>query len=283
MDLSRIKQRLDELNSQGQKGGSGNNDSTFWKPEPGKNLIRLLPNPYNKDWPFSEFFLYYKKFGKTTISPKSFGRRDPVVEFAATLKKRGGEDFKQGCSLEPTPRTYVALLVRGKENEGPKFWNFGKTVYADLLGIINDPDYGDITDLTTGRDIVVEYTPNEDPKQSKTKILAKPNVTKAFDTAEVLEKVKAMQNPDTIYKEPSYEELQGMLETYLSGEKIEDAKETKDAPTAKDSKKPTSKEDDFDASKFTPPVGPKEDVEETKTLSEKALSEIDSMFDDIDV
>lgn len=281
MDLARIKQRLDELNAQGQKGGSGSNDSTFWKPEPGQNLIRLLPNPYNKDWPFSEFFLYYKKFGKTVISPKSFGRRDPIVEFCQTLRKsRSPEDFKQALSLEPTARTYVALLVRGKENEGPKFWNFGKTIYADLLGIINDPDYGDITDLTTGRDVVVEYTPNEDFKLAKTVIRAKPNVSKAFDSTEVLEKVKSMQNPDTIYKEPSYEELQVMLETYLSGEKID----AKDEATPTDPKTPAEKDDNFDPKKFSPAKAPKKEVEEPKTLlTDKALSEIDSMFDDIDV
>lgn len=278
MDLSKIKQRLDELNASSQKKGSNAGDSVFWKPAAGQNLIRILPNPYNKDWPFSEFFLYYGKFGKTIISPKSFGRRDPVIEFAATLKKRGGEDFKQALSLEPTARTFVALLVRGKEHEGPKFWNFGKTVFGDLLGIINDPDYGDITDLMTGRDLVIEYTPNDDPKLSKTAIRAKPNVTKAVETAEILEKIKTMQNPETIYKEPTYEELQSMFERYLAGDKIDEVK----PPVAE--KQDTA---DFDTSKYTPASGPSQPepskAESKKTLSEDILSEIDGMFDDIDV
>jgi hypothetical protein len=166
-------------------------------------------------------------------------------------------------------------LVRGKENEGPKFWNFGKTVYADLLGIMNDPDYGDITDLSTGRDIVVEYTPNDDPKQSKTVIRAKPNVTKAFESAEVLEKVKQLQNPETIYKEPTYDELKALLEKYLAGEKIE---------ATPDPKAATKKSDEFDPKKFTPAKGPKEETPAEKTdLDKNVLDQIDSMFDDIDV
>ena len=53
-------------------------------------------------------------------------------------------------------RTFVPVVVRGEETEGVKWWGFGKTVYQELLSIIADPDYGDISDSMTGRDIVVE-------------------------------------------------------------------------------------------------------------------------------
>jgi hypothetical protein len=52
-----------------------------------------------------------------------------------------------GRKIEPKMRTYVPVIIRGKEAEGVKFWGFGKTIYAELLSIISDPDYGDITDL----------------------------------------------------------------------------------------------------------------------------------------
>ena len=35
------------------------------------------------------------------------------------------------------------MVVRGEEKQGVKFWGFGKTVYQELLSIM-DPDYGDI-------------------------------------------------------------------------------------------------------------------------------------------
>ena len=54
-------------------------------------------------------------------------------------------------------RTLQSVIVRGKESEGVKFWGFGKTVYQELLGVIADPDYGDITDFfTNGRDIGID-------------------------------------------------------------------------------------------------------------------------------
>jgi len=44
-------------------------------------------------------------------------------------------------------RTFAPVIVRGEESQGVKFWGFGKTVYQELLSIIADPDYGDITEI----------------------------------------------------------------------------------------------------------------------------------------
>ena len=59
-------------------------------------------------------------------------------------------------NMEPKLRTFVPVVVRGEEGEGVRFWGFGKTVYQEILGYI-DPDYGDITDPTSGRDLTIEY------------------------------------------------------------------------------------------------------------------------------
>ena len=60
--------------------------------------------------------------------------------------------------MEPKLRTFVPVIVRGEEGEGVRFWGFGKTVYQEILGYIaKDPDYGDITDPTSGRDLTIEY------------------------------------------------------------------------------------------------------------------------------
>ena len=57
-------------------------------------------------------------------------------------------------------RTFVPVVVRGEEGEGVRFWGFGKTVYQEILGYIG-PDYGDITDPTSGRDLTIEYKSEE--------------------------------------------------------------------------------------------------------------------------
>ena len=138
LDLDAIRRKLNNLQSQ-----TGRQDN-LWKPEPGKNQIRIVPYQFNKDNPFIELYFHYDLGKKNYLSPVTFGEADPAVEFAEKLKATGNQDdWKLSRKLEPKMRTYVPILVRGKESEGVKFWGFGKTVYQELLGVIADPDYGD--------------------------------------------------------------------------------------------------------------------------------------------
>ena len=113
----------------------------------------------------------------------------------------------------------MPVIVRGEESQGVKFWGFGKTVYQELLSIIADPDYGDITDPVNGRDVVVEFISAEESGASfpKTNIRVKPNQTPISDEPSVLEKVKTSQKDITeIYQEQSYEDLTNVLNEWLN-------------------------------------------------------------------
>ena len=48
-------------------------------------------------------------------------------------------------------RTF-SVIVRGEETQGVRFWGFGKTVHQITFRNA-DPDYGDITDPVSGRDV----------------------------------------------------------------------------------------------------------------------------------
>ena len=122
LDLDAIRKRLSGLQNQ---TGKQNN---LWKPEPGKQTIRIVPYQFNKDNPFIELFFHYGLNGKTFLSPVTHGEPDPVVEFAEKLKATGNrDDWQMSRKLEPKMRTYVPVIVRGQESEGVKFWGFGKT------------------------------------------------------------------------------------------------------------------------------------------------------------
>jgi hypothetical protein len=215
MDINKIKSRLSTL-----QATSSTKDS-FWKPAPGKTQIRIVPYKFNKDNPFVELFFHYQLGNnKTFLSPASFGRPDPVEEFANKLKSTGVKDeWIQGKRLEPKMRTFAPVIVRGEEHEGVKWWGFGKTVYQELLGVIADPDYGDITDPTLGRDIVVErQTPAEAGNQyGKTTIRVKPNQVPITENKETLEKIFDSQSKlEELYTEPSYDDLKEALHTFLN-------------------------------------------------------------------
>jgi hypothetical protein len=224
MDLNAIRKRLGQLQT------TNNRTSSLWKPQPGKTQIRLVPYEFNKDNPFIELFFHYNLNNRSYLSPISFGRPDPIEEFAQKLKGSGNkEDYQLSKKLEAKMRTFAPVIVRGEESEGVRFWGFGKTVYQELLSIIADPDYGDITDAVNGRDVVVEFISAEETGASypTTKIRVKPNQTPVSDDPTILEKVKSSQKDiRDIYQELSYEELTNVLNEWLNPSEDSSSDET---------------------------------------------------------
>ena len=246
MDINAIKSRLNTLQS------TSSTANSFWKPPAGKTQIRITPYVENKDNPFVELFFHYSLVpNKTVLSPLSFGRPDPVQQFADKLKSTGDKDeWIQGKRIEPKMRTFVPVVVRGEESEGVKWWGFGKTVYQELLSIIADPDYGDISDPMTGRDIVVErQTAAEAGNQyGKTTIRVKPNQTALVEDMDMSKKLLTVQpNIVELYTEPDFDTLKGHLSTFLNpdGGTEETATEKKE-PEMVASQASSNVEDDFD-------------------------------------
>jgi hypothetical protein len=214
LDLSAIKAKLNQLNKQDDK------KQTLWKPEAGKTRVRIVPYVHRKENPFLELYFHYDIAKKSMLSPISMGNADPIVEFAEKLKKTGDKDeWLMGRKIEPKMRTYVPVIIRGKESEGVKFWGFGKQIYTEILSIISDPDYGDITDLMNGRDIDVEFMPAEAPGAfPKTAIRVKPNTQPATDDKSIAEKIMNQPQITDIFPEPSYEELEKALAEWMNPE-----------------------------------------------------------------
>ena len=246
MDINAIKSRLNQLQS------STSTANSFWKPPAGKTQIRITPYVENKDNPFVELFFHYSLVpNKTVLSPLSFGRPDPVQQFADKLKSTGDKDeWIQGKRIEPKMRTFVPVIVRGEESEGVKWWGFGKTVYQELLSIIADPDYGDISDAMTGRDIVVErQTAAEAGNQyGKTTIRVKPNQTALVEDMDMSKKLLTVQpNIVELYTEPDFETLKGHLSTFLNPDGgTEESTPEKKEPEMVASQASSNVEDDFD-------------------------------------
>ena len=247
MDLNAIKNRLNQLQT------SNNRTSNLWKPSPGTQVLRIVPYKFNKDNPFIELYFHYDLGGKNYLSPISFGRPDPIEEFAQKLKSTGSkDDYRLGRKIEAKMRTYAPVVVRGEENQGVKFWGFGKTVYQELLSIIADPDYGDITDSVSGRDVAVEFKTAEETGKSfpSTSIRVKPNQTPITEDASALETItESQKNITDIYQERSYDELTQALNDYLNGDSSSEVSTKKEevvktAPASSFDKKETS--DAFD-------------------------------------
>ncbi len=214
LDLSKIKNRLNSLTNTNQKS------NLIWKPNPGKQVVRIVPYKYAPENPFIELKFHYNINNKTYLSPDSFNRPDPIVEWSNRMKKTGNkEEWQLGRKMEPKMRTYVPVIVRGEEDQGVRFWGFGKNVYQELLSIISDADYGDITDPVNGRDIVVEFRTAEESGKSfpETTIRVKPNTSVAIDPSKK-DLLGKQTNILDLFPELSYDQLKAVMDAWLNPE-----------------------------------------------------------------
>lgn len=269
MNIDKIRAKLNTLST------VNSNRNLQWKPT-GKHVIRILPNVNNPETPFSELFFHYGfgKDKKNYLSPITNGRDDPIVNYATQLKKSGDkQEYKIGKSLEPKMRVYAAILVRGEESEGPKYWGFGKTVYQELLSIIADPEYGDISDLKNGFDITVEFIPKTETGKDfpDTAVRAKRTPSPAFDPSnkDLMSKIKSMKTLGELYPEPTYDDLYKVLENFLKPSS--DVSSTINYNDGDDDNEETSnmKEE---------VVVEKKPVHHAKINKDTALEEFDSLF-----
>lgn len=216
LDSNALKARLAQLKT-------STTSSNLWKPKPGKKYkIRIVPYKFDRDNPFRELYFHYGIGKRSYLSPVTFGKADPIVEFAETLRLSGDKnDFALARKLEPKLRTYVPIIVRGEEDQGVKFWGFGKLVYQRLLTLMTDNDLaGDLSDPIKGSDIIVEYIDPKDSKKSfaTTEIEVVRNSSPLTTDKDQLKYfIESQKDIFEIYKELTYDELKVVLESYMNG------------------------------------------------------------------
>jgi len=226
IDLAKMKAKRDALENRGGK-------SAFWRPEDGETVIRILPTSDGD--PFKEFWFHYN-LGKNPgfLSPKkNFGEEDPLNDFIRQLYNDGSdESVKMAKNLSARQRFFSPVIVRGQEEEGVRLWGYGKTAYKELLNLVLNPEYGDITDVNEGTDLVINYGKPAGAQFPQTAITPR---RRSSALAETEDDISGML--DSI---PSYEEvfesarktpteIQQMLDEFLLGE--EDAEEVSSETT----------------------------------------------------
>lgn len=213
----------------------------LWKPKEGKQMVRLVPYKFNPEVPFIELKFYYKLGGNNYLAPCTFGKPDPILETIEALRSSGSNEEKEiAAKLAPVTRTYAPVIIRGEEDQGVKFWGFGALVYKQLLKIMTNAKYGDITSWTDGRDIEVEYHKESKKKGKDGKsfpeitILADPTTSPVVDPTrkDLLEKLKDQTDILTIFPLKSYDELKAAVEKWLNPEDAEPAPEETPAASA---------------------------------------------------
>ena len=216
IDMEKMRARMTTLKS------NGNTSNKFWRPPEGDSTIRIVA-PSNGD-PFRDYWFHYNVGeAPSFLSPKkNFGEDCPLDNFVRQLWKEGTEESKRMAKkLSARQRFFAPVLVRGEEAEGVKVWGFGKRAYETLLGLVLNPEYGDITDATDGTDLVINYGKPAGASFPETKITPRRKNTPLHkDSDKAAELMESVPNFEDLFSasRKTAEEVQGILDSFLSSD-----------------------------------------------------------------
>jgi len=210
INLDKMREKLDDLD--GKKRKNQKNDE-FFRPDFGEHELRILPSEDGE--PYKEIYFHYN-VGTAVMCPKrNFGEYCAVCEYAHSLWKEGGEESqKMAKGLFARQRFFSNILVRGKEEEGPKPYGYGRKMFKKLVEHTLDPDYGDITDPENGRDIKLSYEKGAQFPiiDFSVKPATKPIAKSKKEIKDILDKIKPLES---FFERKTSAEVQKVLETFL--------------------------------------------------------------------
>ena len=220
IDLNKMKAKLDALENRG-----GGQKSVFWRPEDGEQTIRIVPTADGD--PFKEYWFHYN-LGKNAgfLSPKkNFGQDDPLNDFIRQLYNEGSDDsVKMAKNLSARQRFFAPVVVRGEEDKGVRLWGFGKTAYKELLNLVLNPEYGDITDVNEGTDLTIQYGKPPGAQFPQTSIIPRRKPSALAKTEdEITAFLDQVPNFNDVFERKTPEQVQTMLDEFLLSE--DDAEE----------------------------------------------------------
>ena len=281
LDIERLKKKLARMK------GESTASPLLLKLEEGVTRVRIVPRAADPGDPFIEAYFHYPN-GRTVISPISYGDRDPIAEFGEELKPAGMAPKELWNTIKhyfPQKRTFVQVVVVGKEEEGIKFWGFGKGNATKLVGALTDPEWGDITDPMAGRDLKLTMIPakKNGTQYSSTDFDIVPNQTKLAGENKELRKKLLTEQPEfeKVYDRPTQDELMKILEKYAGATASKAGMDDDDGEPTPTPKKASWDEEPKSEDEGTPKSTPTPKAK-AKSKSTKVAEEFDEIFADDD-
>lgn len=215
IDMSKMRDRQDALSNAGKK------NNNFWKPQEGEQTIRLVC-PADGD-PFKDYFFHYLDNVQGFLSPKrNFGEDCPLDTYVRALWNEGSDESRRMAKkISAKQRFFAPVLVRGEEDQGIRVWGFGKRAYETLVGLVMNPEYGDITDPESGTDLVVTYTKPVGASFPETKITPRRRSSALLeDTEKAAELLESIPDFDVLFagSRKTTAEVQDILDSFLNAD-----------------------------------------------------------------
>jgi len=251
MDTKKLAERLARI----QERNSGGGKNIWFKSNEDKQKVRLVPYPHEKDGsPFMEVYFHYNVGGNRSIvcPNQTYGEPCPICELAEEFRNMGTKDsWKIYKKYAAKLRTYSPVIVRGADEVEVKLWGYGITIYETLMEKFLDEDWGDLSDIKTGRDLTVWSIPKGGPGNDSDFIKPKLDVSpaqsvllkKKADIVSLLESIPDYLNDGETFQSRSYQELQDIVRK-LSDAEDDDYEETTYTDTT-DTDSDSDNEDDL--------------------------------------
>lgn len=208
LDIEQIKKKLGQL--------EGKNENKLTLKEGETVTVRILPTP--DSLPFRDFYFHYGIAKQTILCPRrNYGEDCAVCNFANELWDSKDEQQKTlAKDFFAKQRFFSAVLVRGEESKGPKVWGYSKTVGGDLMKLVVNPDYGDITDADNGTDLDLTLEKAPGVSYPSTRVTPKrktsPIMPKKAEVAKVLEGVPDLM---ALYPRRTPAEVAALMDAHL--------------------------------------------------------------------
>lgn len=162
IDFDRMRKKKENIINK----NFGDRDDRMIKLEPSSEYhIRILPDVGGD--PFKEVFMHYNCGVPFMCEKKQNGGKCPLCNTAIEIyKDKESSEGERAIAkkLNAQKRCYSQIVLRGKDGSPDKayVWGYSSKVEGDLLDIINNPDYGDVTDAKEGHDLVVKTSPKDE-------------------------------------------------------------------------------------------------------------------------
>jgi len=156
VNIDAARKKLKEVKERSEGG-------PFWTPESGSNKLRILP-PVGKmkDEFWKEGGMHFNLGSNNdyALCPQACnGDPCPVCEMVDAMFKSGDKaEVKAAKRMKVKMKYWMNIIDRADPARGPQVYGAPITVFKEILSYVADPDYGDITDPKSGRDIVLEKT-----------------------------------------------------------------------------------------------------------------------------
>jgi len=252
----------------------------WWRPQVGKNMIRILPNWRNPSDVFYKKVYVHWNVGENqrkVVCRKTLDEREscPVCEFVEELlRSSSADDVRYGEAMQQAERYAMNILDGSDLERGPQVFECGRGLFQDILWMFTDGDYGDLDDYREGRYILIERTGTG---MTDTRYSTMPAANPAPVDPEAI--ADQLNDLDQLYMPLPVEDIVAILEGEEPGETQRRSEEQaaeelvaeEEAPPAVPPKKPSTVKAPTDSRVVTPPS--EEDFKKggaTKTATKNA-------------